>query len=118
MASAIAASASTASASGTRDAASERFTKVSAASVTPVISGTSVMANAPFMVWMARSNASLAGSGAWRAEAIQASTVSRCEATSASRISRRTLSTDAGVPSSTTRAGSAAGAADGAAAGV
>ncbi|KAG1361702.1 hypothetical protein G6F61_014183 [Rhizopus arrhizus] len=70
----------------------------SAPPVTAVISGTSVIAKAPFMVCTARSSASLTGCGACCAERSQPCRVAWCTSTSASRISRSTLSMLAGVP--------------------
>ena len=76
-----------------------RLTYCSAAPVTSVISGTSAIANAPFMVWNARSRDSSAWRGVACACASHWPTVSRCAPTSVSRISRNTPSTEAGVPS-------------------
>ena len=95
---AASARASTPAAAGVAPAASERLTKDSAGDVTAVISGTSVMANAPLIVCIARNRSSVAGCGCGRDCASQCSTVARCWPTSASRISSNTLSTEAGVP--------------------
>ncbi len=75
IASAVADSASTPSASGVVSAASERLMKLSAPPVTAVISGTSVIANAPFMVCTARSRLSVTGCGATLASRSQACNV-------------------------------------------
>ncbi|MNV40439.1 hypothetical protein D3C71_1320460 [compost metagenome] len=74
---AICASASTPLVLGVMPAASERFTNDSAGVVMPVITGTSVIANAPLMVCTARNRSSDAGSGCSCDCASQWFTVSR-----------------------------------------
>ena len=102
---ALAASATRATPSlpGVRWLASERFMKPSTGAVTSVSAMTSVIANAPFIVWTARSNWSFTGCGPRARQASsQASTVSRCPATSGLRISNSTGSIEkpASSPSS------------------
>ena len=61
------------------------------------MTGTSVIAKAPFKVWIERCTASVTGCGALCEAASQASMVTRWPATSPSRISSSTGSTEAGT---------------------
>ena len=105
-------SASTPSDVGVSPAASRRFTYASAGVVMSVMTGTSVIANAPLRVWMARCRRSSAGLGSARLACSQVSMVARWPVTSVPRISSSTGSTDAGMPgsSSTWGASGSAGA--------
>ena len=99
---------------GTRSWASERLTKPSSGAVTSVMDITSVIANAPFIVWIERSSGSVTGCGPRAAQAAsQASTVSRCPATSGLRISSNTGSMEntgaSSVSASAARGSSPAG---------
>ena len=60
---AVSAKAATPSGVGVSPAANRRLEYCSAAEVTWMISGTSAIASAPFIVWIARSSSSLTGTG-------------------------------------------------------
>ena len=84
--------------------ASRRLTYASVGAVISVITGTSVIANAPLSVWIARCMRSSARCGEFALASSQPSMVTRWPITSVSRISSSTASMDAGMPASSTSA--------------